>query len=68
MAGAAHIYAWSRPAPEAGPPSEGGTGQSAAASAAGPGQPASAESSGPGPLPGMVIKNLQEALFRFPVW
>lgn len=37
MAGAAHIYAWSRPAPEAGPPSEGGTGQSAAASAAGPG-------------------------------
>lgn len=68
MAGAAHIYAWSRPALGGRARLGGGTGQSAAASAAGPGQPASTESSGPGPLPGMVIKNLQEALFRFPVW
>lgn len=66
MAGAAHIYAGSRPAPEAGPPSEGGTGQSAAASAAGPGQPASAESPGPGPLGGNSRPVGRAA--HFPVW
>nr|AWW10888.1 hypothetical protein [Human alphaherpesvirus 1] len=66
MAGAAHIYAGSRPAPGAGPPSEGGTGQSAAASAVGPGQPASAESSGPGPLGGSCRPVGRAA--HFPVW
>lgn len=65
MAGAAHIYAGSRPALR-GPPSEGGTGQSAAASAAGPGQPASAESSGPGPLGGSYRPVGRAA--HFPVW
>lgn len=66
MAGAAHIYAWSRPALTGRARLGGGTGQSAAASAAGPGQPASAESSGPGPLGGSYRPMGRAA--HFPVW
>ena len=66
MAGAAHIYAWSRPALGGRARLGGGTGQSAAASAAGPGQPASAESSGPGPLGGNSRPVGRAA--HFPVW
>lgn len=66
MAGAAHIYAWSRPALGGRARLGGGTGQSAAASAAGPGQPASTESSGPGPLGGNSRPVGRAA--HFPVW